>query len=190
MLLKTGGRRGRRDLSRKGWVITYPATVRQYSLKNTSQSVNPTSKLTMKNLLAFFLFCVGAIVCVTCRAETLLADEKVYKSTTAPDGIQHVRIEGGSYFFKPSRVIVRVNIPVELAVSVDSGVVPHSLVIQAPEAGVMVDERLSPATKIVRFTATKTGKYPFYCNNKLLFFKSHREKGGWKACSMWWNNDG
>jgi plastocyanin domain-containing protein len=131
----------------------------------------------MKNLLAFFLFYVGAIVCVTCRADSLLADQKVYKSTTAPDGIQHVHIEGGSYFFKPSRVIVRVNVPVELAVSVDSGVVPHSLVIQAPEAGIMVDEKLSPATKIVRFTPTKTGKYPFYCNNKLLFFMSHREKG-------------
>ena len=108
---------------------------------------------------------------------TPLADGKVYKSTIAPDGIQHVRIEGGSYFFTPSRVIVRVNVPVELAVSVDSGVVPHSLVIQAPEAGITVDERLSPATRIVRFTPTKTGKYPFYCNNKLLFFKSHREKG-------------
>ena len=59
----------------------------------------------------------------------------------------------------------------------DSGVVPHSLVIQAPEAGITVDERLSPATRIVRFTPTKVGKYPFYCNNKLLFFKSHREKG-------------
>jgi len=132
----------------------------------------------MKNPLPFFLFYAGLAVCATCRAaDTLPADEKVYKSTIAADGVQHVRIQGGSYFFRPSHVIVRVNVPVEFAVSVDSGVVPHSFVIQAPEAGIRVDESLSPATKVIRFTPTTAGKYPFYCNNKLLFFKSHREKG-------------
>lgn len=27
------------------------------------------------------------------------------------------------------------------------------------------------------FTTTKPGKYPFYCDKKLLFMDSHREKG-------------
>lgn len=86
-------------------------------------------------------------------------------------------MEGGSYFFKPSRVIVHVNVPVELLVSVEKGLIPHTLVIQSPEAGIVVDEKLSSDAKTIRFTPTAIGKYPFYCKNKLLFFKSHREKG-------------
>ncbi len=31
--------------------------------------------------------------------------------------------------------------------------------------------------KVIRFTPTRVGSYPFYCNKKLLFFESHREKG-------------
>ncbi|MFZ3041172.1 MAG: hypothetical protein WA108_05170 [Thiobacillus sp.] len=46
--------------------------------------------------------------------------------------MQHVRIEGGAYFFKPNRVIARSTVPVELTVSVGRSVIPHSFVIQAP----------------------------------------------------------
>jgi hypothetical protein len=46
--------------------------------------------------------------------------------------VQHVRIEGGAYFFKPNRVIAQSNVPVELTVSVGRSVIPHSFVIQAP----------------------------------------------------------
>jgi plastocyanin len=30
---------------------------------------------------------------------------------------------------------------------------------------------------IIKFTPTEPGKYEFYCGKKLLFFKSHKEKG-------------
>jgi hypothetical protein len=30
---------------------------------------------------------------------------------------------------------------------------------------------------IVRFTRTQRGLFKFYCDKKLLFFKSHRDKG-------------
>ena len=69
------------------------------------------------------------------------------------------------------------NVPVELTVSMESGLIPHTLVIQSPEAGITVDQNLSSEAKIIRFTPTAVGKYPFYCRNKLLFFKSHRENG-------------
>ena len=32
-------------------------------------------------------------------------------------------------------------------------------------------------TVTVEFTATQAGSYPFYCNKKLPFMKSHRDKG-------------
>ena len=112
-----------------------------------------------------------------CRADTLPPDVTVYQATVAADGVQHVRIEGGGYFFKPNRVIVHVNVPVELTVSVSSSLIPHTLVIQSPEAGISVDQSLSSDARNIRFTPTAVGKYPFYCRNKLLFFESHREKG-------------
>ena len=131
----------------------------------------------MKIPVTFFLFSLGIAGYVSCRADTSTPDGTVYQSTIAADGVQHVRIEGGSYFFKPDRVIVKVNVPVELAVSVEPGLIPHTLVIQSPEAGITVDEKLSSDAKTIRFIPTAVGKYHFYCKNKFLFFKSHREKG-------------
>ncbi len=127
----------------------------------------------MKKLLTFFLLSLGIAGHAACRADTEIA----YQATIAADGVQHVRIEGGSYFFKPNRVIVKVNVPVELMVSVERGLIPPTLVIRPPGAGLAVDQSLSGDAKAIRFTPTAIGKYPFYCKNKLLFFKSHREKG-------------
>jgi hypothetical protein len=59
----------------------------------------------------------------------------------------------------------------------EAGVVPHNLVIKAPEAGISVEEELGAEIKKIAFTARAVGKYPFYCGNKLLFFASHRERG-------------
>lgn len=121
------------------------------------------------------LLCLGAVDYGASLADTP-ADDIVH-ATVSEDGIQHVSIEGGSYYFKPSHVIVKVNVPVELTVSVVKGVIPHTLVIQSTAANISVDERLSSEPKTIRFTPTAKGSYPFYCKNKLLFLKSHREKG-------------
>lgn len=99
------------------------------------------------------------------------------QATVGGDGVQHVTIDSGSYFFKPNHVIVKVNVPVELSVKTESGLAPHNFVIQAPEAGIRVDQNLSSEAKSVRFTPTTIGKYPFYCSKGVPFFKSHREKG-------------
>jgi len=107
------------------------------------------------------------------------AGEKEKKTHTAvvdKDGVQRVNILAGSYFFEPNYIIVRVNVPVELTVKKEPGT-PHSLVIKAPDAGMDVKESLSTEPKVIRFTPTKIGKYPFYCDNRLLFFKSHRDRG-------------
>lgn len=124
----------------------------------------------MKRLLILALSAIGFVGSTACRAEA-------YRATVGADGVQHVEIDGGNYFFKPSRIIVRNNVPVVLSVKVESGVVPHSITIQAPEAGILVDENLSTEAKKIRFTPTAVGRYPFYCTNRLLFFQSHRDKG-------------
>ncbi|MDO9387340.1 MAG: cupredoxin domain-containing protein [Thiobacillus sp.] len=129
----------------------------------------------MKASVPCLVFCLGLVGYG--HADVAQPGETVYRASPAADGVQHVRIEGGAYFFKPNRVVVKSNVPVELTVSVARSMVPHSFVLQAPEAGIAVDEDLSSEPKKIRFTPTTAGSYPFYCRNQLLFFESHREKG-------------
>jgi len=93
------------------------------------------------------------------------------------DGVQRIRVGGGSYFFKPNHIVVRVNVPVELLASRESGITPHNLIVRAQDAGVVIEEDLGTDPKKIVFTATKVGKYPFYCGKKLPFMAGHREKG-------------
>lgn len=93
------------------------------------------------------------------------------------DGIQRIDILGGDYYFKPSHIIVKVNLPVELNVRRETYIVPHSIVINAPEAGIKVNESLSRDPKAISFTPTKVGSYPIFCDKKPPFLASHREKG-------------
>lgn len=134
-------------------------------------SVNlPTAKL---QFLVFGVFLFFAEITLPGPG----TQKDVYVAMPDAGGVQRVRIVGGEYFFKPNRVVVKVNVPVEFSASREAGIVPHSLVIRAPEAGIAVDEDLPTEIKKITFTPTTPGIYPIYCKNKLLFFKSHREKG-------------
>ncbi len=104
-------------------------------------------------------------------------NEKVFKAAVDKDGVQRVDILGGKYFFDPSYIIVKVNMPVELQVRKEKGFVPHNIIMNEPEAGIEFNEELKTEQKLIRFTPEKIGKHPFYCDKKLLFFKGHREKG-------------
>jgi plastocyanin len=91
--------------------------------------------------------------------------------------VQRVEILAGSYFFTPEHIVVRVGIPVELSVSREKGITPHTIEIKEPALGLDIYETLSSKPTVLRFTPAKTGRYEYYCAKKLLFFKSHREKG-------------
>ena len=99
-------------------------------------------------------------------------------ATVGADGVQHVEVLGGEYFYDPNHIVVKVNVPVELKVKKTSGYVPHDIVVKAPEAG--IDFKTDFGSKdpaIIKFTPTKVGKYPMYCDKRVLFFKSHRDRG-------------
>ena len=110
-------------------------------------------------------------------ATAALAQERPPPVKPDADGVQRVRLVAGSYFFKPSHIVVKANVPVELSASRESGITPHDLVIRAEEAGINVKEDLASDPKKIAFTATKPGKYPIYCSKKLPFMAGHREKG-------------
>lgn len=128
-------------------------------------------RIVMAWLLAFV---VSAVPLVAAGEEQPVQGPPV---TVDKDGIQRVEIVGGGYFFRPKHIIVKVNMPVELKVRKESGVVPHNIVMKAAEAGMEFEEPLSSEPKSIGFTPTRTGRYPFYCGKKPLFFESHREKG-------------
>ena len=125
----------------------------------------------LKCLIIFLIFTGIAY------AEDAAIKQKVYTATVDKDGIQRVEITGGEYYFDPSYIIVKKDTPVEFTIRKTSGVIPHNIVIEAPEAGINIRESISKEPKVIRFTPAKTGKYAVYCDRKLLFFKSHREKG-------------
>jgi plastocyanin len=126
----------------------------------------------MKKIVMIFLLIMGIGLRLGIAAE-----RQEFVASVDKDGIQRVEMIGGSYFFRPNYVILKVNVPVELKISKEAGLTPHNIVIDAPEAGMEIKAELSTEPQIIRFTPTITGKYPFYCDKKFLFFESHREKG-------------
>ena len=125
----------------------------------------------IKFLIVFFILAGVAF------AQNAEEKKSVYRATIDKDGIQKIEILGGGYFYNPNYIIVKKDIPVELIVKKETGIVPHNIVIKQPEVGMDIRESMSTNQKVIKFTPNKTGKYPFYCDKKLLFFKNHREKG-------------
>jgi plastocyanin len=94
------------------------------------------------------------------------------------DGVQRATIEADSYGFSPSHLIVRAGKPVELTFKSVTWLVPHNLVIDDPRSGLAIREEIPAGESVtVKFTPAATGSFAIYCDKKLVFFKSHREKG-------------
>lgn len=108
----------------------------------------------------------------------LIAAEMPAIVNAGPDGVQRVEIIGGSYFFKPNHIVVKVNVPVEIKIRKEGGLIPHNFVLKVPEAGMDFREDLSTEPRIIRFTPTRTGTYEFLCDKKSPFSShTHAEKG-------------
>jgi plastocyanin domain-containing protein len=102
---------------------------------------------------------------------------KEFTASIGKDGLQRVDMLAGSYFFNPNYIIVKVNVPVEMKIRKESGITPHNFVLMYPDSGMNIHADLGNESTVIRFTPTKSGMYPFYCDKKLLFFESHKEKG-------------
>lgn len=96
-----------------------------------------------------------------------------------PDGVQRLSMVGSNYHFQPDRLQVRVGVPVELEVRRSTRLTPHDLVIRDARMGLDIEVDLSREAQVVRFTPEVTGRVVFYCDERLLFFPSHRDRGMW-----------
>jgi plastocyanin domain-containing protein len=110
-------------------------------------------------------------------ANAAAAGKTEFTARMDPDGVQRAEIVAGSYFFDPNVIIVKVNVPVELKIRKEPGMVPHDVVLAAPNAGIDFRQELKETPVAIKFTPTRTGAYSFICDKKLLFFESHKDKG-------------
>jgi hypothetical protein len=125
----------------------------------------------------FMVFFATLFFITTVPAHGIEGDKDLFRAVIGDDGIQRVDIVGGEYFFKPNHIIVKIHVPVELRVHKESRIIPHNIVIHEPDAGIQFRESFGTTPHVIRFTPGKTGKFSFHCDKRLLFFKSHREKG-------------
>lgn len=106
------------------------------------------------------------------------ADPFAVEVPRAPDGVQRATVEADSYSFTPSHLVVKAGKPVELTFKSLTWLVPHNVVIDDPRSGLAIREEVPAGESVtVKFTPAATGSFAIYCDKKLLFFKSHREKG-------------
>ena len=95
-----------------------------------------------------------------------------------PDGVQRAVVEVDSYAFIPHHLVVKAGTPVELTFKSITWVVPHNVIIDDPQSGLNVRHEVPAGeTVTVTFTPTLPGIFALYCDKKLPFVKSHREKG-------------
>ena len=106
------------------------------------------------------------------------AAQNRYVAVIGTDGVQRVEITGGSYYFDPNHIVVKVNVPVVLVVKKAGGATPHSIFLKAPEAGIDFAANLKTEPTNISFTPTKVGTYPFWCTKRApLSSKSHKDHG-------------
>jgi heme/copper-type cytochrome/quinol oxidase subunit 2 len=127
--------------------------------------------------LARCLFVVIAIVGPSVCLYGQPAKDEPFVATVGPTGVQRVEVLGGNYWFEPNHIVVRLDVPVELSVSKESGAIPHDISMKSPEAGMDFVQSLRTTPNTIRFTPTKTGVYPFYCSKISPSGKTQRERG-------------
>jgi plastocyanin len=89
-----------------------------------------------------------------------------------------IAVKMGDYRFTPDKITVRTGETVQLQLTNTDSFTPHNFTLKAENAGLNVDTNVSAGkTEVVDITPLVAGRYKFFCNKKLLFFSSHRERG-------------
>jgi len=103
----------------------------------------------------------------------------VMRTVVADDqGVQRATIIMDSYSYSPNELIVQAGKPVELTLRNDATFIPRTFHLTDPASGLHVHAEVSAGeSQTVSFTPNQRGTFTFYCEKKLLFFKSHRERG-------------
>lgn len=94
------------------------------------------------------------------------------------DAIPVIDLELGDYRFLPQEIQLSANQPAILRLVNTDTVTPHNFTMETGSDSPTVDVDLLGGESVeVKLPPLPAGRYTFYCSNKLLFMKSHREKG-------------
>ncbi|WP_111413641.1 cupredoxin domain-containing protein [Billgrantia lactosivorans] len=121
--------------------------------------------------------CLTLLIGLGLAGSQLRGDTSSAAVAVTDDGVQRVTLVGGSYYFEPERIVVRAGVPVELQVRRRPGLAPHNLVIRSSTMGLDIEASLDTEPTTIRFTPRVAGRVEFYCDKRLLFLPSHRERG-------------
>ena len=94
------------------------------------------------------------------------------------DEVTIVDVELGDYRYMPGTITLVEGEPVILRLKNVDMVTPHNFILEDPSDGLDTSVDV-PAGKTVEvhLMPIVPGEHTFYCSKKLLFMKSHREKG-------------
>jgi plastocyanin len=96
----------------------------------------------------------------------------------ATPATRSIPVKMGDYRFKPDTIRVQTGETVQLELTNTDSLTPHNFTLKAEAAGLNVDTEVSAGkTEVVDITPRAPGSYKFYCNKKLIFMKSHRDRG-------------
>ena len=94
------------------------------------------------------------------------------------DATPVIELELGDYRFSPREIQLSTNQSAILRLVNTDSVTPHNFIMETGNDSPIVEVDLLGGESVeVKLPPLPAGRYTFYCSNKLLFMKSHREKG-------------
>ena len=124
---------------------------------------------------------LGIVFGTVAPAASYAAEEPSAETVVVPtdtDGVQRLTMVLDSYSYSPAHVIVQSGRPVEFLLRSVTTITPHNFILKEEDSGLALDRDVGAGkSAVLRFTPMQKGIFPFYCDKKLLFFASHREKG-------------
>lgn len=137
----------------------------QQTIKSPLEDVMNTAIVNPRCLIALLLFTLNLVA-------------SPWSAAATDDGAQKFAVELGDYRYHPDTIEVTTGGKVILELHNRDSITPHNFTLKDESVGLNIDTNV-PAGKTVKveFTAPAAGSYTFYCNKKLLFLESHRERG-------------
>jgi plastocyanin len=94
------------------------------------------------------------------------------------DAVRVIAVGMGDYRFQPDAIELHAGETVRLELTNTDGLTPHNFTLQDAAGELDLDIDVAAGeTQVLELSAPVTGTYTFYCNKKLPFMKSHRDRG-------------
>ena len=99
-------------------------------------------------------------------------------SHASDNGATRITVTLGDYRFTPHQLTINSGQTLVLELHNTDSITPHNFTLKNRDGGLDVDVDVpAGGQREVELTPKVPGSYTFYCSKKLLFMKSHRERG-------------